>query len=148
MRYLSYSTISAGGAVVGDWASVEAELFPGRRPLPERRCARFKALPIVWVLEERIDSIQGLNNAKRKVLTDGFLFVEANGTLALTLNNATCVEYMVALEDPEFLPILSEIEFEVASVTPIATIDYNSLTKVLEKSPCIVLRISRVQGHG
>lgn len=49
--------------MVGDYASVEAELAPpGRRPLPERRYARFKALPMDYVFDERIDSSRRRRN--------------------------------------------------------------------------------------
>ena len=60
-------------------------------------------------------------------LTEGFKFVEANGTLSGGRLNAARVEDVIALEEPDLLLVPLEVEFQLAIVASVLLVDNAAL---------------------
>ena len=56
------------------------------------------------------------------VLTESFKLVETDGALSLCRLDATRVENVIALEEPHFLLVPFEVEFELAVVATVAIV--------------------------
>ena len=82
------------------------------------------------------------------ILTDSFLLIEADSALALALNDTARVEYVVTLEHPDLLSILSEVKAQTATIAPVAPIDDNALAEVGMQRSRVILCVTGVQRHG